>query len=353
MKNYKKKNPQYTNDHFSKLESSKSVMQASEPTQSYHKNRCLYCYENLDQGHFHLACTKKFFGQAYEPSLDYNREDMQELAKKIIGSNQGVTGVQPKISLSWYRKNEDNRVKKLTIVGLYGDYILKPASDHYRSLPELEDCTMHMAEVCGLRTVPHTLFYLNDGSLSYLTKRVDRIKKEKRHMEDMCQLSERMTDDKYKGSHEQVAKLLMKYSASPMLDVTNFYEYVMFSFLTGNADMHLKNFSLLETSQRDAYTLAPAYDLLNTKLVNPNNQEELALTLNAKKSKLSYKDFLAAYTTSNLTQKVLDSTVENFYYCRFEMKEILYRSFLPEDMKSDYEKLFDERMVRMVKKVEL
>jgi serine/threonine-protein kinase HipA len=346
MKNYKKKNPAY-----SLLDSRNYTLMAAEPRQEYAaKNKCLYCYDNLSEGHFHEACTKRFFGQAYEPSLDYSRSDMDALAQSIISSGQGVTGVQPKISLSWRRKTEDNRVKKLTIVGLYGDFILKPQSDYYSSLPELEDCTMHMAEVCGLKTVPHSLHYLNDGSLCYLTKRVDRIKKEKRHMEDMCQLAERLTEDKYKGSHEQVAKLIMKHSATPMLDVTNFYEYVMFSFLTGNADMHLKNFSLLETSERNSYTLSPAYDLLNTKLVNPKDTEELALTLNAKKSKLSYNDFLAAYTTSSLSQKVLDNTIENFYYCQLEMKEILYRSFLSESMKLEYEKLLDQRMARLIKR---
>ena len=342
MKNYKKKNAAYRNQ-------PDGPGMVCEPAATYYKRRCLYCYGDLqEEGRFHLACCKKFFGQAYEPVLDYNKEDMTALAQKIIASSQGVTGVQPKISLSWHRKQADNRVKKLTVVGLYGDYILKPPSDYYRSLPEVEDCTMHMAEVCGLKTVPHTLFQLNDGELCYLTRRVDRVKREKRHMEDMCQLSERLTEDKYKGSYEQIAKLIMKYSSSPMLDVTNFFEYIIFSFLTGNADMHLKNFSLIEAEGGQEYVLSPAYDLLNTLLVNPSDKEELALTLNAKKSKLGYKDFLMAYQTSKLSQKVLDSTIENFYYCRLEMRDVLFRSFLPEDMKHAFAAILDERMHRLV-----
>ncbi len=103
-----------------------------------------------------------------------------------------------------------------------------------------------MAERCGIATVPNSLVYLQDETLCYITKRVDRTRKGKLQMEDMCQLSERLTEDKYKGSHEQVAKLVLKYSSSPLLDVSNFYEQVLFSFFTGNADMHLKNFSLLE-----------------------------------------------------------------------------------------------------------
>ncbi|MBK8668691.1 MAG: HipA domain-containing protein [Saprospiraceae bacterium] len=126
-----------------------------------------------------------------------------------------VPGVQAKISLSLHRKEDKNLAKKLTIVGLYGDYILSPIGV-LSQLPELESVTMHMADVCGLMVVPHSLIYLEDGTLCYITKRVDRTRKTKLHMEDMCQLSERLSEDKYKGSHEQVAKLILKYSSNPI-----------------------------------------------------------------------------------------------------------------------------------------
>ena len=308
-------------------------------------NKCLYCYQEIGNpnANFHQACNKKFFGQLETPLLDYDFNELESLAKKVIYSKMAVTGVQPKISLSVHRKEEKNTVKKLTIVGLYGDYILKPPSSHYPFLPEMEDLTMHMAEVCGLKTVPHSLVYLNDGTLCYITKRIDRTKNSKLHMEDMCQLSERLTEDKYKGSHEQVAKLLLKYSSSPLLDVTHFYELVIFSYLTGNADMHLKNFSLLEHTGIKGYTLAPAYDLLSTTLVNPADTEELALTLNGKKSKLNYNDFRSAYERSGLTKKILDTTLENFYYCTREMKAKIKESFLNDTYKLAYENLLKER----------
>ncbi len=342
MKNYKNKNPLY--------KTAKNVV--AEPAVAYSDNakKCLYCYSSMqskEEGNYHTACCKKFFGQAYVPTLDYNKEGLKELAEQFLKNNMAVTGVQPKVSLSWYRKQDKNLVKKLTIVGLYGDYILKPPSDYYQCLPVLEDCTMHMAKVCGLQAVPHTLFYLKDNTLCYLTKRVDRSREDMYHMEDMCQLTERLTEDKYKGSHEQVAKALLKYSSTPLLDVTNFYEYVLFSFLTGNADMHLKNFSLLETAEKGKYTLAPAYDMLSTALVNKNDKEELALTLNGKKSNLNYADFLAAYETNHLTKKLLDKTLENFYYCGLEMKEVVYKSFLPDEMKEEYVVLLDKRMKQL------
>lgn len=312
--------------------------------ESFYGKRCLHCYEPLRESNtdVHQACNKRFYGQLKTPELLYDFDNLKELATQVIQSQMAVTGVQAKVSLSWYRKAEKNLTKKLTIVGLYGDYILKPPSEFYPHLPELESVSMHMATKCGLQTVPHSLIYLQDGTLCYITKRVDRTRKGKLHMEDMCQLSERMTEDKYKGSHEQVAKLILNYSNSPLLDVTNFFELVLFSFFTGNADMHLKNFSLLENPGQ-GFTLSPAYDLVPTALVNPADTEELALTLNAKKRKLKYTDFLAAFENCGLSKKVLDNTLELFVYAKPEMLEVLNKSFVSDEYKLKYMSLINAR----------
>lgn len=334
MKNYKKK-------YLARLE--QKTREVQEPETFYGK-RCLYCYEPLfdSNSDFHEACNKRFFGQLKTPQLNYNLENLQELASKVIQSQMAVTGVQAKVSLSLFRKEEKNLTKKLTIVGLYGDYILKPPSEHYEQLPELESATMHMADVCGIKVVPHSLVKLQDETLCYITKRVDRTRKTKLHMEDMCQLNERLTEDKYKGSHEQVAKLVLKYSSTPLLDVSNFYEQVLFSFFTGNSDMHLKNFSLLE-KEGQGLSLCPAYDLVPTALVNLADTEELALTLNAKKRKLKYIDFLSAYEKGGLNKKVLDNTLELFVYAKHEMESVLEKSFVSDEYKTKYYTLIDSR----------
>jgi serine/threonine-protein kinase HipA len=334
MKNFKKKylaNQKLTSN------------MVAEPTVFFGR-RCLHCYEPLRESNteVHQACNKRFYGQLKTPQLNYNLNDLQGLAAQIIQSQMAVTGVQAKVSLSLYRKEEKNLTKKLTIVGLYGDYILKPPSEFYPELPELESLTMHMAQICGLQVVPHSLIRLQDNTLCYITKRVDRSRKGKLHMEDMCQLSERLTEDKYKGSHEQVAKLLLKYSTTPLLDVSNFYELVLFSFFTGNSDMHLKNFSLLE-KEGLGMSLSPAYDLVPTVLVNEADTEELALTLNAKKRKLKYQDFLAAYENCGLSKKVLDNTLELFYYAKPEFEELVNKSFVSSEMKVKYFKLLNDR----------
>lgn len=305
--------------------------------------RCLHCYEPLtEKEEVHQACNKRFYGQLNTPKLLYNLQNLQELATQVIQSQMAVTGVQAKVSLSLYRKASQNLTKKLTIVGLYGDYILKPPSEFYPQLPELESVTMHMAAVCGLQVVPHSLIRLKDQTLCYITKRVDRTRNGKLRMEDMCQLSERLTEDKYKGSHEQVAKLLLKYSTAPLLDVSTFFELVLFCFFTGNADMHLKNFSLLEKDGQ-GYGLSPAYDLVPTALVNEMVTEELALTLNAKKRKIKYNDFLMAYENCGLSKKVLDKTLELFIYSRFEMCDVIQRSFVSDAFKQKYVSLINQR----------
>lgn len=245
--------------------------------------RCLYCYKELKEGQvdFHPACARKFFGTRNAPSLPYVRAQLGDLARQVVRSQTTLTGVQAKLSLDIDRggRNEPDR---FTIVGLWGRFILKPQTTTYRALPELEDLTMHLAEAAKITVVPHSLIRFSDGELCYITRRIDRTSDGRKiPMEDMCQLTERLTEYKYKGSYEQIAKAIKKYSSTPKLDLVNFWEVVVFSWITGNADMHLKNFSLYNAMD-GAYTLTPAYDMLSTALVMPEDTEELALTLNGK-----------------------------------------------------------------------
>ena len=252
--------------------------------------RCLYCYQPLEQGQtdFHPQCSKKLFGTTTPPELPYTKDDIESLALEVVRSQVTVTGVQPKLSVDL--EKEANGKKRFTIVGLWGKYILKPQTELYVNLPENEDLTMHLATMVNIKTVPHSLIRFKDGSLAYITKRIDRDKKKgKIPMEDMCQLTEKLTEQKYKGSHEQIAKIIMLHSAYPVLDLLTYFEVLLFCYLTGNADMHLKNFSLYKPANE--YILAPAYDLLSTKLVLPDDIDELALTLNARKRKLKKSDF--------------------------------------------------------------
>lgn len=307
--------------------------------------KCLYCYNALNNSEkdFHAACSKKIFGQATAPILPYSEEDLEPLAKEIISSQTAVTGVQAKLSLHISANKNKAEEKRFSIVGLWGAYILKPPTILYPQLPEVEDLSMHLAEIAKIRTADHSLIRLASGNLAYITKRFDRTKIGKIAMEDMCQLSERMTEDKYHGSYEQIAKTILKFSKSPMLDVINFFELVLFSYITGNADMHLKNFSLLDHDKL-GMTLSPAYDLVNTKLVNPKDDEELALTLNGKKKKIKKHDFIKAMSTLNLDNKQQENIFNKFQKAMPEWLTFIDRSFLSNEYKKEYKAIVAERL---------
>lgn len=305
-------------------------------------NRCLYCYKELGEGHkdFHPNCARKFFGTADAPLLEYRREDLDALAAQVIQAQTSLTGVQPKLSLNLYKHEGSNR---LTIVGLWGDFIFKPQTDTYPELPENEDLTMHMAEVARIKVVPHSLIRLADSTLGYITHRIDRTKKgEKIDMEDLCQLTLHPTEYKYKSSYEQIAKTIVAYSSMPKLDLVNFMQVLLFSFITGNNDMHLKNFSLYRPKK--LYQLTPAYDLLNVAIVNPKDKEELALTLNGKKSRLKLSDFLKASATMGIEKNVTMQLIASMKNALPAWAELINNSFLSKDMKEAYLELIDKRI---------
>jgi len=311
-------------------------------------SNCLFCYQPLaaNEQDFHASCSKKRFGQPTPPELPYSEEDLEPLAKKVIQSQTSVTGVQAKLSLHITGNQKEGNERRFTIVGLWGGYLLKPPTALYPQLPEVEDVTMHLAQLAKIKTAPHCLIRLQSGNLAFVTKRIDRTKNGKLAMEDMCQLTERLTEDKYHGSYEQIAKAIQRHSVTPGLDVVNFFELVLFSFLTGNADMHLKNFSLLEQPGL-GMVLSPAYDLVNTALVHPADEEEMALTLNGRKKKLTKQDFVAAMNTLKLEEKQQEMIFNKMAKAWPQWQELIDRSFMSVEFKEQYKSLLKERMNRI------
>jgi serine/threonine-protein kinase HipA len=310
--------------------------------------QCLYCYMEIKtEGDFHPSCSKKMFGSVVPPILPYDEHDISELALAVIQKSTTITGVQPKLSMNI---STIQGAKKLTIVGLWGDYILKPPSSSYPELPENEDLTMHLAGLCKIKTVPHSLIRMKSGKLAYITKRIDRKKKTKIHMEDMCQLTERMTEHKYNGSHEQIAKAILKYSVNPVLDVAEFYEQVLFSFIVGNADMHLKNFSLIN-EPGIGYHLAPAYDLLCTAIVTKDDKEELALNLGGKKRRIDKADFIGALAQARVNNKVIGSIFSKFEQLIPDMLKFIEKSFLSSKLKTTYINVIEDRSSKLNMKI--
>lgn len=272
--------------------------------------------------------------------LEYRREELDALAAQVIQAQTSLTGVQPKLSLNLHKHEGSNR---LTIVGLWGDFIFKPQTDAYPELPENEDLTMHLAEAARIKVVPHSLIHLADGSLGYITRRIDRTKKgEKIDMEDMCQLTLHPTEYKYKSSCEQIAKAIAAYSSTPRLDLVNFMQVLLFSFVTGNNDMHLKNFSLYRP--KALYQLSPAYDLLNVAIANPKDKEEMALPINGKKARIKLADFLKASDTMGIEQRVTLGLINGLRNAMPAWIDLINNSFLSDEMKQNYLDLISRRM---------
>jgi serine/threonine-protein kinase HipA len=307
-------------------------------------SKCLICSEVCENDvEYHSSCLKELFGNNRPPVLDYEFGDLTKLAKNVVKQKVTVPGVQAKLSLEIDRHVKESN--KLTIAGLWGRYILKPPSNRWKELPENEHCTMLLAKASGIETVPFGLVRLKSGELSYVTRRIDRgSDAEKYPMEDMCQLTERLTEDKYKGSHEQIAKIIKKYSENPIYDLTRYFELVLFCYITGNSDMHLKNFSLINDPEL-GWKLSAGYDLLSTRLAisEKYDPEELALTLAGKKRKFTKNSFPKFGLHIGLNSKQVNNIIERVRAKSQDFHDQISKSFLSDGLKEKFSELINNR----------
>ena len=307
--------------------------------------KCLCCYQPLKDGEvdYHQRCAKRLFGQSVAPSLPYTRKDIHKLAQVVVESRTTVTGVQAKLSMD-LEHDANGRAQRLTIVGVMGRYILKPQTERFECLPEMEDLTMHLAEIARIPIVPHALIRFADGELNYITRRIDRTDDgRKLPMEDMCQLAGKLTEQKYQGSYELIAKLIERYSSVPKLDLVNFWEQVVFSWIVGNADMHLKNFSLY-SEKAGRYVLTPTYDQVSTAIVMPEDTDQLALPLNGFQKKLLSMDFAQAMELSGLNRQMAQRIFNRFIPLKEKWFACIDASFVSEQQKVQFKELISDRI---------
>ena len=319
--------------------------------------RCLCCGKEFDERptqeeiamEWHQACLKKFFGTKTMPDVDVSEQVLEQLAIESTNKGYTVPGVQKKLSL---HLSEENRERpRLTLVNYPTGYILKPQTEEYRALPEAEYLVMSMARATKIKTVPFALVRISSGDngFAYITKRIDRVKKAKKvqmlAMEDFCQLENRLTSDKYKGSYERCAKVVINYSQNAGLDVADLFLRIVFSFAIGNSDMHLKNFSLIETAEGNSvYQLSDAYDMLPVNVIMPQDKEQLALTLNGKKQNIRRKDFLIFAEACGLNSKSAEKMIEKIVSLKDTYIGMCRESYLPDDMKESFEALICDRI---------
>jgi serine/threonine-protein kinase HipA len=274
--------------------------------------------------------------------LPYSAQEQRQEALARAGK-MSIQGVQPKISA---RLNV--RARRMDVVDTGGDYILKPQTLDYPELPENEDLTMHLAAMAGIEVPLHALLYSKDGSMTYCVKRFDRMKKnQKVPLEDFAQLSGMNRETKYNSSMERVMTIIETYCTFPVLEAAKLFQRTIFSFLIGNEDMHLKNFSLITRNGR--VELSPAYDLLNSTIAMKGAVEELALPLAGKKHGFTEDVFIQYFGRERLglPKNVVDDRMQVFKKVLLPWHELISVSFLSESMKQQYHDLVDKRAKRM------
>ena len=316
--------------------------------------KCLCCgreftlkasIEEVENG-WHKKCVKAFFGGNKLPLLDISEETLKRLAEESTNKGFTVPGVQKKLSLHL----TEGASPRLTLVNYPTGYILKPQTEEYETLPEAEYLVMQMAKQVGIKTVPFALIKMNSkGEFAYITKRIDRAQVDGKMqilaMEDFCQLEERLTEDKYKGSYERCAKVIKKYSSMAKFDLTELYLRLVFSFVIGNSDMHLKNFSMIEKVEGSSeYVLSSAYDLLPVNAIMPEDEEEFALTMCKKKRKIKRKDFLSFAEEIGIEKITAEKLLSKVIKEKEAFVTMVHESYLSESMKESLVKLIENRV---------
>ncbi len=306
-------------------------------------NRCPITYELCGEQKY-SAQGLKLLSPKLKDLLDfpYNKGDQLKEAM-ARATKMSIQGVQPKLSA---RLNVSAGIFEIADQG--GTFIIKPQNDLYEELPENEDLTMRLAALAGIEIPLHGMIYSKDGSRSYFIKRFDRLPKKKRvAVEDFAQLTGQTRETKYSSSMEKVAGVLDQFCTFPLIEKQKLFRLTIFNFLCGNEDMHLKNFSLIRRNGK--VEISPSYDLLNTTITMPNPQEEFALTLAGRKSKITKENLIDYFGSERLglTPIIIEKTLQEIENQKLKWYKQIQISFLSEEMKKKYVELMSLRWARI------
>ena len=293
--------------------------------------------KHLDKENIYTMRIYDSFSTLINSKFEIANIYLSEILISSINNGYAVPGVQKKVTFC-----------TTSNCNYLNDIILKPQTDEYNNLPEFEELAMKLADTVGIKTVPHALIKL-DNEYAYITKRIDRNISngvcQKYAMEDFCQLANHLTIDKYKSSYEYCGKIIAKYSSRPGIDITEMFYRIIFSFVIGNSDMHLKNFSLIETEPGNReFVLSDAYDMLPVNVILPEDTEQMALTVNGKKKNILYKDLIQLAKNCNIPEKVAISLIEKISSYEEKMLKEVDESYLSEEQKEIVSKLIITRI---------
>ncbi|MEX0713385.1 MAG: HipA domain-containing protein [Pirellulales bacterium] len=301
---------------------------------------CRICLGDVPgDGDYHPRCLRGLFGTAKAPRFDVEVGKLHTAALAMIG-HTSLSGIQKKISVNLSADRET-----LQVASSGGRYILKPQTETYPALPQNEHLSTRLAQLSGIEVGKYGLVSLKDDSLAYVVRRFDRLPDgRKLRQEDFCQLAEKSAKDKYDGSAEMLVRLLRHYASEPLIEILKLYRLLVFAWWSGNGDMHLKNFSLL-VDQQGIVRLTPAYDLVCTRLVIPD--DPLALPVTGKRDKLDRDSWLGFAAYCGLPEKTALRVLKNQASVLAEASALVDRGFLPADQKAEYKRLIRDRTARL------
>jgi len=306
-------------------------------------NRCPITYELCETRYSKSGLTKLSLRLTEFIDLPFTAQEQRSEAA-IRAAKMSIQGVQPKLSARLSIKNNG-----FEIVDSKGTFIIKPQSDVYNEVPENEDLTMKMAKSFGIEVPLTGLVYSKDGSLSYFIKRFDRYSKnKKKHTEDFAQLTNNTRETKYNWSMEKLIPVIENNCTFPLIEKRKLFRRILFCFLTGNEDMHLKNFSLITHDNK--VELSPAYDLLNSTISMGKAIEELALPLAGKKRKIKKENLFEYFGKEKLrlTDKTIQSEIDNIKNKKIDLESLIEISFLSKEMREKYNELLSDRYKRLI-----
>lgn len=305
-------------------------------------NRCPITYEICQPGQRYSEKGLKSLSRKLSSLNDfpYSSKEQIQLAT-LLATKLSIQGVQPKLSVILDLTNEQFEVTEKG-----GKFILKSPQLIYEEVPQNEDLTMKLAKLVKIEVPFHGMIYNSDGSLSYIIKRFDRSGNRKFATEDFSQLLHYSRDTKYESSMEKIVLGIDKYCTFPILEKVKLFRLIIFNFLTGNEDMHLKNFTIIR--RKEKVELSPAYDLLNTTIII-NSKDEIALPIRGKKSNLKKADLITYFGVERLelSNQMIENELLNFTQAFSDWQVWINKSFLSEKMKHSYTELIQERRLRL------
>lgn len=306
------------------------------------KTRCLCCQKRLagEKGKYHNKCLIRLFGVSWLPRVPFSIPDLPARISKVAG-RMSISGVQPKVIV---KLNRDAKELDIAVEG--STHILKTEPADFPELPQNENLCMNIAKMLDMDVPFHALIQMADEKLCYVVSRFDRYPDGvKIHKEDMAQLLQLFPEDKYRGSLEQVGKIIRKYATNRYLDLINFFERIILCFIIGNGDMHLKNWAIITLPDK-MIKLAPCYDFVSSSLYLPG-EEESALTINGKKNELTRSDFEALAKNLDIDIKAAKNVINKILKAKDDILEMIQTSELSWTRKENMANIVLSRLSRL------